>query len=229
VNGRPIVVAIDGPAGTGKSTVARQLAVRLGLPYLDTGSMYRALALLALRSGVDVDDPQAMEELAKSADLRLMADDAGTARVWLEGRPVDQAIRRPEVAAATSRLAVHPGVRRHMVELQRRFVADGGGVLEGRDIGTRVVPETRLKFFLDAAPDVRAQRRADQMVDAGETVDRASVEAEIRARDERDRSRVESPLAPAADAQIIDTSRLAVDEVLDLVIRRIRDLTDAST
>lgn len=211
---RPIV-AIDGPAGTGKSTTARALARRLGLPYLDTGAMYRTLGLLALENGVDPEDRAAAALLAAGADVALRLTPEGSAEVLLAGEPSDARIRRPEVGEVTSRLAVHPEVRARMVELQRQFVRRHGGVLEGRDIGTQVVPEAPCKFFLDAAPEVRARRRIAELRSGGAPVDAAAVERELAERDARDRSRAQSPLLPAADAIVVDTTGLTAEQVLD--------------
>jgi CMP/dCMP kinase len=221
-SGRPIV-AIDGPAGTGKSTAARALAARLGLPYLDTGAMYRALGLLALERGVDPDDRAAAARLAAEADLALRRTPEGTTEVLLAGEAVNARIRRPEVGDPTSRLAVHPEVRARLVELQRDFVRRHGGVLEGRDIGTRVVPETPYKFFLDATPSVRARRRIAELRAGGLAVDDDAVERELAERDARDRSRPESPLQPAVDAVVVDTTELSVEEVVDRLERMTRE------
>jgi cytidylate kinase len=219
--GRPIV-AIDGPAGTGKSTVARRLAERLGIPYLDTGAMYRSLALLALERGVDPDDRATVVGLLADVRLELRLDDAGHAAVLLDGEPVEPRIRTPEVTAATSRLAVHPEVRDRMVVLQRELAARHGGVLEGRDIGTRVLPGARFKFFLRADPEVRVRRRLGDLHAAGRLeVTEEELARELAERDARDRSRPHSPLAAADDAVEIDTSRLSVEEVVAAMLARI--------
>jgi cytidylate kinase len=217
------VVAIDGPAGSGKSTVARRLARRLGVPYLDTGAMYRALGLLASERGVDPDDAQAAAGLVAGAQLELRLASDGSANLLLAGQPIDERIRRPEVGAVTSRLAVHPAVRARMVELQRDFVRRHGGVLEGRDIGTRVVPETPYKFYLDAAPDVRAARRLAELRGKGMAVEAAVLAREIDERDARDRSRPESPLAAASDAVEVDTTGMSLEQVVDRLERTIRE------
>jgi cytidylate kinase len=216
------VVAIDGPAGSGKSSVARRLARRLGVPYLDTGAMYRALGLLALERGVDPDDRAAAAALARSAGLDLRLGVQGEIEIQLDGAPVDERIRRPEVGAVTSRLAVHPEVRARLVTLQRDFVRRHGGVLEGRDIGTRVVPETPCKFFLDAVPEVRTQRRLDELRGKGMAVEGEALAREIAERDARDSSRPESPLVPAADAVRIDTTGLTLEQVVDQLEREVR-------
>jgi len=216
---QPIIVAIDGPAGSGKSTVARALSRRLGLPYLDTGAMYRAVAMFALERGVDPDDREAVSALARVAPLELRQESDGGTTVLLAGAPVEPRIRAPEVAAATSRLAVHPEVREHMIRLQREVAARGGGVIEGRDIGTRVVPETPYKFYLSADPGVRARRRLHDLREAGRSgLSEGDVRRELDERDERDAGRSLSPLAPAADAEIVDTSGASVEEIVDRLL-----------
>ena len=218
----PIVVAIDGRAGTGKSTVARRLAAELGVPYLDTGAMYRALTLHALEHGVDPDDRQAIARLLPETHLELRLDAGGRAEVLLHGRPVEPRIRTPEVTAATSRLAVHPEVRERMVLLQRELAERHGGVLEGRDIGTRVLPDAPFKFYLRAESRVRVRRRLGDLHAAGRTeVTEDELARELEERDARDRSRPHSPLAAAADAVEIDTSDRTVDEVVAEMLERI--------
>lgn len=224
----PTVVAIDGPAGSGKSSVARRLALRLGLPYLDTGAMYRALGLLALDRGVDPDDRDAASALAAGAELAVRLGTDGSSELLVGGSPLDPRIRQPEVGAATSRLAVHPEVRARMVALQREFVRNHGGVLEGRDIGTRVVPETPCKFFLDAAPEVRTRRRLEELRGQGMPIESQALAHEIAERDARDRSRPESPLTPAPDAVRVDTSGLTLDEVVGLLERVVRERVGAA-
>jgi len=218
----PVVVAIDGPAGTGKSTVARALAARLGVPYLDTGAMYRALTVAALERGVDPDARQAVAALLPGLSIDLRLDAAGRAEVLLDGAPVEARIRTPEVAAATSRLAVHPEVRERMVELQRAMARRHGGVLEGRDIGSRVVPETPFKFFLTADPSVRAARRMGDLAAQGRSdLSLESIEREIVERDERDSRRALSPLMAAPGATVVDTSDLSAEEVVELLWRTV--------
>jgi cytidylate kinase len=220
----PRVVAIDGPAGTGKSTVARTLARRLGVPYLDTGAMYRALALLALDRGVDPDDRAALASLVREAAIGLRLDADGDARVLLDGEPVESRIRTSEVATATSRLAVHPEVRERMVELQRELAKKHGGVIEGRDIGTRVLPDARFKFFLTADPAVRAARRLGDLNSGGRygsTLEQ--VERELAERDARDSGRTLAPLVPAPGAIRVDTSAMSADEVVETLFRTVSD------
>lgn len=217
----PRVVAIDGPAGTGKSTVARAVARRLGLPYVDTGAMYRALGWLALERGIDPDDPAAAAALAESARLDVRLEPDGAATVLLEGEPVEPWIRSRPVAEATSRLAVHAAVRDRLIALQRRLVGEHGGVLEGRDIGTRVLPDAPHKFFLTARADVRARRRLADLPQEADPPDETAVRREIEERDERDRSRAVSPLVRARDAVEIDTSERSVEEVVDALLAAI--------
>ena len=208
-----MVIAIDGPAGAGKSTVARGVADALGFTYLDSGAMYRSVALATLRAGVDPDDAAAVAELAGRLELRPDGD-----RVRLDGEDVTEAIRTPDVSAAASRVSVHSGVREAMVERQRALIESGRYVAEGRDIGTVVSPEAPLKVFLTATADERARRRAGDTGEAAGAVLAAQAE-----RDARDRDREHGPLRPAGDAVELDTTGLAVDEVVDRVVKLARE------
>ncbi len=210
-----VVVAIDGPSGAGKSTVARRLARRLGVPFLDTGAMYRAVGLRVLQEGMDPGDRAAVEALAARTDVTLRARDDGSFEVLLEGAPVEALIRTPAVDAASSTVATHPAVRRRLVELQRAAARQFGGVLEGRDIGSRVFPDTPHKFFLDARPEVRAQRRHDQLAAAGRLVPIEQIRDEIRSRDQRDSTRADSPLTRDASYTYLDASDLDADAIVD--------------
>jgi CMP/dCMP kinase len=208
-----MVIAIDGPAGAGKSSVARALAERLGFTYLDSGAMYRCVALAALERGTDLDDGSALGELAASLAIDLEGE-----RVRLGDRDVGEAIREPRVTEASSRVSVHPAVREAMVAEQRRLIAAGRYVAEGRDIGTVVSPEAPLKVFLTASAEERACRRAAQ---TGESAD--AVLAAQRERDARDEGREHSALRAAEDAVEIDTSGLSLDEVVSRVESLARD------
>lgn len=210
----PLVVAIDGPAGAGKSTVARRLAKVLGIPFVDTGAMYRAAALHLSSRGIDLDDRAAVAGGLASLPLEL-ALEQGAATVLLAGQSVDERIRSAEVGAMTSRLAVHAELRAFMVARQRKFVERHGGVMEGRDIGTVVVPKARCKFFLDAASSTRAVRRHAELQARGQAADFEVLQQQIVERDDRDRSRGSSPLAVAADAIVIHTDGLSVDGVVE--------------
>ena len=208
---RRIVVAIDGPAGAGKSTIARQLAEKLGFLYVDSGAMYRCVALWALRNQTPPGDVAALEQLAIHADIGL-----NHGRVTLNGEDVSAAIRTPEVAAMASQVAAVGGVRRALVEKQRRLSADYSVVMEGRDIGSVVFPEATVKIFLDASAEERARRRG---FESGEDA------ASLAERDRRDRSRLESPLVQAPDAVYIDSSGRSVEEVTELILKVIRART----
>ena len=219
---RRLIIAIDGPAGAGKSTVARHLAAHFGLLNLETGAMYRAFALKALRSGIDPDDAAALQRLAAMTNVALEPAPAGN-RVLLDAADVTDLIREPDVTQAASRVSVHPAIRAWMVDLQREMGKSGGIVMEGRDIGTVVFPDADIKFFLDASPEARSQRRYEQAagpVPLAASADGSSQEEitrELRERDERDRNRAQSPLRPAPDAIIIDSTSLSLDQVLDRI------------
>ncbi len=209
------VIAIDGPAGSGKSTVARALAARLGLEYLDTGAMYRSVTFSALRRGVDPADAEIVGHLA--ADVTI---DLGPDRVVVDGVDATIEIRGPEVSRAVSIVAANPVVRAEMVRRQRAWVAsNGGGVLEGRDIGTVVFPDAELKVYLTADPEVRAQRRSREVTD----LDYETVAADLARRDALDQGRDVSPLAEAADALVVDTSGLSVEEIIEVIAAEIGD------
>jgi CMP/dCMP kinase len=203
-----MVISIDGPAGAGKSTVARAVAERLGFTYLDSGAMYRCVALGAIERGVDLDDPVGTGKLAGS-----LAIEFGHGRVKLDGDDVSIPIREPRVTEAASRLSVHPAVREALVARQRELIEAGDYVAEGRDIGTVVSPDAPLKVFLTATAEERARRRAEQ---TGENPE--AVLAAQRDRDDRDRSREHSALEPAADAVEIDTTDLGLEQVVDRVV-----------
>jgi cytidylate kinase len=217
----PVVVAIDGPAGAGKSTIARRVARRLGYVYVDTGAMYRAVALWALRNGTDLNDWHRLEQLALAADIQL----DGADRVLLNGEDVSEAIREESVSDAASRVSAAPGVRKALVAKQQRFAESHNIVMEGRDIGTVVFPNARVKIFLDADSDVRAVRRHEQLVEKGRPSDPAEVAREIRVRDQRDRTRAEAPLLQAPDAEYLDASRMDIDAVEEAVLRIVRART----
>lgn len=222
--GVPLVVAIDGPAGVGKSTAARRLAARLHIPYVDTGAMYRAAALYLTSRQVDAGDRAAVASAVGAMPLRLVLAGGG-ARVELDGQDPGESLRRPEVSALTSRIAIHPEVRQRLVALQQEFLRRHGGVMEGRDIGTVVVPETPYKFYLDAAPEVRARRRHAELARSGGASDPGEVARQLAERDARDSTRSESPLQPAPDAVHIDTGALAPDAVVEAMLAAIRRLT----
>jgi cytidylate kinase len=209
---RPII-AIDGPAGAGKSTVAKHLAAHFGLLNLETGAMYRAFALKALRNGLGLDDAAALQNLAAATSVLLEPTPNGN-RVLLDGDDVTGEVRDAEVTQAASRVSVHPAIRTWMVDLQREMGRNGGVVMEGRDIGTVVFPDADLKFFLDASPEARSQRRYEQVGNAAVVAAPETILKELRERDERDRNRAESPLRAASDAVVIDSTSLTLDEVL---------------
>ncbi|MGD0800163.1 MAG: (d)CMP kinase [Terracidiphilus sp.] len=212
---RKIIVAIDGPAGAGKSTVARHLARHFGLLNLESGAMYRAFALKALRLGLPLDESAALESLAAETIISLNTGVEENS-VLLDGEDVTGLLRNQTVTDAASRVSVLPAIRAWLVRLQQQMGAQGGVVMEGRDIGTVVFPQAEVKIFLDAAPEVRGLRRYDQVAQMGSKPELQPEEVirDLRARDERDRNRADSPLKPAADAVLLDSTRLTLDEVV---------------
>jgi len=212
-NARRPIIAIDGPAGAGKSTIARHLASYFGLLNLETGAMYRAFAFKALSASISLEDVPALLELSAQTTIHLEPTEAGN-RVFLDGVDVTGELREPSVTDGASRVSVHPQIRAWMVGLQQELGVAGGVVMEGRDIGTVVFPNADVKIFLDAAPEVRGLRRYDQLGDAAAEVQPEEVVRELRARDERDRNRADSPLKPADDAVLLDSTHLTLDEVV---------------
>jgi cytidylate kinase len=215
IGDRKIIIAIDGPAGAGKSTIARHLARHFGLLNLETGAMYRAFALKALRAKASLDDSGALETLAENTQIRLEPG-GDQNRVLLDGEDVTRLIRTPQVTDAASRVSVFPAIRAWMVRLQQQLGAQGGVVMEGRDIGTVVFPRADVKIFLDAAPEVRGQRRFEQLEQSGKApeVQPEEVIRELHARDERDRNRADSPLKPASDAIILNSTSMSLEQAV---------------
>ncbi len=216
------VVAIDGPAGAGKSSVARRVAQALGFRFLDTGAMYRAATWRALAHHVNLDEPEAIASAARDMQLELHESAAGL-RVLVDGTDVTEAIRSPEVTRQIYILDQNPAVRAHLVELQRAFAAQGPTVAEGRDMGTVVFPESLCKIFLDASLDERTRRRARELEANGHSADFESLKREIHERDEKTRNRTVAPLRRADDAVYLDTTGMTADEVVDSIVRLARE------
>jgi CMP/dCMP kinase len=216
VSKRRVVIAIDGPAGSGKSTLAALLARKYGYTNIETGAMYRALALKATDRRIALDDAEALGALSRESRIELEPHADGN-RVLLDGKDVTERIRRQDITDAASRVSVHPAVREWMVRKQREIGAAGGIVMEGRDIGTKVFPDAEVKIFLDAAPEVRGSRRFLQ--NPAVQSQPASVLVELRMRDERDRTRANSPLVPAQDAVLIDSTRLTLEQVMEQAVQ----------
>ena len=222
---KQLLIAIDGPSGAGKSTVATLLAARLGYTAVDSGAMYRALALLALEAGVDPSDRPALGRLAASAEMRFEGGPNGS-RFLLNGRDVTDAIRSPEVTQAASQVSVHPEVRKNLVERQRALGRQGGLVMEGRDIGTKVFPDADVKIFLDASLDVRGERRFQERQAPGEATS-DEVNREMAERDQRDQFREQSPLVPAEDSVRIDSTQLSAEAVVEKILELVQRKTAA--
>jgi cytidylate kinase len=224
-----LTIAIDGPAGSGKSSVAQLVARILGYLYLDSGAMYRALALKAVRNGVPLDDESRLEALAKETHMELRPpspeDEAAGAKncVFLDGVNVTREIRSPDVAQAASRVAAFAKVREVLVREQQRAGAGGGVVMEGRDIGTVVFPKAELKIFLDASPETRAERRWKEHHEKGDRLTLAEVFDEVIERDKRDRERKVSPLVRAADAVLVDNTAMGIEETARLIVMLVRE------
>ena len=212
----PALVAVDGPAGAGKSSASRALAERLGFAHVDTGAMYRVVGVLARERGIAPDDPAALGRLVADLEIEFTG---GGARVVVAGRDFSAAIRRPEAGEWASRVSVEPAVRNRLVALQRALGGAGEIVMEGRDIGTVVFPDAPVKFYLTADPSARARRRAAELRAQGEIVDEAALARELADRDRRDAGRADSPLRAAADAVVIDTTPLPLTAVVDLMER----------
>ncbi len=210
---RGLVVALDGPSGAGKSSAGRALAAGLGYTYIDTGAMYRAVALKALRAGASLDSESALLPLAQEASIELREG-----QVLLDGEDVTAAIRSREVSGAASRVSVHASVRREMVARQREMGKAGGVVLDGRDIGTAVFPDAEVKLYVDADPSVRARRRHAELLAAGQEADFAAIEREVRERDWNDSHRADSPLTRAPDAVLVDTTGLSLEQVVERML-----------
>jgi cytidylate kinase len=212
-----VVVAIDGPAGAGKSTLAKRVAGRLGFTYIDTGAMYRALAFWALERGVGFDDMHRLEQLAIAAEI-----DLSPGRIHLNGADITESIRTPEVSNGASKVAVIPGVRRAMVAKQRAIGERASVVMEGRDIGTVVFPHAEVKIFLDADPRERVRRRLQEVHAKGEEMAEETLAAQMKERDQRDSTRADAPLAQAPDAIYLDSTPLSIDEVEEAILKIVR-------
>ena len=205
-------VAIDGPGGTGKSTIAKAVAERFGIEYIDTGAMYRSIALKSVRQGVSAADEAAVEEMLATTDI-----DFKDGKVWLDGEDVGGLIRTNEISMAASNISKLPCVRAKVDELSRRLAATKDVVMEGRDIGTAVIPDAEVKIFMTAAPDVRAQRRSDQLIEQGKEADLEKIAKEIRERDYQDSHRALNPLKQADDAVFLDSTNMTIEENIDAV------------
>ncbi|MCS7042911.1 MAG: (d)CMP kinase [Bryobacteraceae bacterium] len=219
--GKTITIAIDGPAGAGKSTLARRLAERLGYLYIDTGAMYRAVALWAKRLGIGWDDAARLEQLARESRIELGAG----GRVVLNGEDVSEAIREPDISEGASRVSAIPGVRRALVEKQQQMGREASVVMEGRDIGTVVFPQAEVKIYLDATPEERARRRLKDLAARGLPAEFAQVLEEMKRRDERDSTRADSPLRQAPDAVYVDSTGMTEDEVEQALLKIVRERT----
>jgi cytidylate kinase len=214
-----LVIAIDGPVGAGKSTVAKLVARKLGYLYVDTGAMYRAVALKALRLGMDINDPIVMAMLAEATDIQLQQQGDGGVRVFLDGEDVTEAIRTPEVSEASSIVSAHEGVRKVLAERQKAMAELGGVVMEGRDIQTVIAPDAEVKIFLTASLEERAKRRWLELQQKGISVSYEEVLQEVKERDERDKNRTIAPLRKAPDAVEIDTTGMTPEEVAEKIVK----------
>lgn len=219
---RRLIIAIDGPAGAGKSTVSKRLAKELGYTYLDTGAMYRAFAWKALEEKLDLGDEKALKRSLQETEIEL-SEEAGRPKVYLNGLDVSDRIRSPELSQVASRISSLKSVRERMVEMQRAMGSKGGVVMEGRDIGTVVFPDAEVKIYLDASAAVRARRRFEELGSQGERVTLAETLKEIEVRDHRDKGRSVAPLRKAEDAVVIDSTNMDVDRVVERIMQEIKN------
>lgn len=219
---RGLTIAMDGPAGAGKSTYGKIVANRLGYLYMDTGAMYRALALKALRTGIDIRNDEALAAMAAGSFVRLERSAGGGNRVFLDGQEVTAEIRTPEVTRIVSRVSAAMGLRKYTVQAQREMARDGGVVVDGRDIGSHVLPDADVKFFITASLAERARRRQQQLAEAGHQISLQQLEAEIAARDEQDMNKGEGSLIRTPDAIYIDTTGRTVDQVVEEILSHCR-------
>ncbi|KUO50490.1 MAG: cytidylate kinase [Desulfitibacter sp. BRH_c19] len=213
-------IAIDGPAGAGKSTVAKMLARKLGYVYIDTGAMYRALTLKAIENNIDIKDEQTMTKLANQTNIELQP--GNPQKIYLDERLVTDEIRRPDVSRHVSMVSQHKGVRDKLVAVQQKIASRNKVVMDGRDIGTRVLPNAKYKFFLDAALNERADRRYKELLENGYQVSKEEIEVTLSIRDNQDSSRKNSPLIQAQDAILIDTTSLSAENVVEIMCRIVR-------
>lgn len=223
-----MIVAIDGPAGSGKSTVAKEVAKKLGLIYVDTGAMYRALTLKAIRNNIDLTDSNALMGLAKNTEICLETDKNFKLSVKLDGEDVSEEIRTVFITNNVKHVACISGVRREMVNLQRKAASGKGAVLEGRDIGTVVFPDADIKIYLDATIDERVRRRYKELAGKTPDITLEEVKKDVRARDKSDENRSAGPLKKANDAILIDTTRLTIPQVVDRILERVKALKSLS-
>ena len=220
-----IAVAIDGPAGAGKSTIARAAAAELGFIYVDTGALYRSIGLNAIRSGIDLTDTKAIEDSLNGLKVELAFDTEGAQVVLLNGEDVSSLIRTPEVSMSASKVSAVPAVRAFLLDLQRNMAKTQSVIMDGRDIGTVVLPDAEVKIFLTASPEIRAKRRFDELVEKGQEVKYEDVLADVIERDYNDSHREIAPLKPAEDSKLADTSGLTLEESISLIINIIKENT----
>ena len=216
-------IAIDGPSGAGKSTMAKALAAKLGYLYVDTGAIYRTLGLFALERGVDPADREAVLPLLPQAHITMGYGEDGYQHMYLDGRDVSQTIRENRVSLAASKISAHPEVRAYLMDMQRNTAKTSSVIMDGRDIGTVVLPQADLKIFLTASAEARAQRRQAELVQRGEQVDFATLLKEIQERDERDTSRAAAPLKKAEDAVGVDTTAMSLEESVDFLLKLVKE------
>ena len=216
---RRLIIAIDGPAGSGKSSTAKALAKQIEIPYIDTGAMYRALTFKAMEAGVSFEDIPSLVKLSKQVDIRFEGADPSMQKVFLDGKDVTEAIRQPELTKNVFHVAQEPLIRREMVKKQQALGRTTGGVMEGRDIGTMVFPDADFKFYFEANSEIRAKRRYRELLQAGKKASIEIVAEDMKRRDDTDTSRKEGPLRKAKDAHVIDTSSLTIDETIDKILK----------